>query len=433
MSHCQRLVPWVSQHEFDQVLAWLYADPNDRAQRLQGVQRVKAWITRGKVPLSVEATARLVEAQLRDQSAQTGQFTRDERRHLYAATFIRFFNLLVDTRQTGRYAQAVSKLAAQLGMPPWFADIRHAATHGDMPSLAILRTVCQDALDWLYTHYWDQQQTADLSAERHDTHVLLSQCRQRRHDFVQQHPPSHASGNPKSHTTSAHPALVKNDVEMCTTVLIQSINPDALAELLIPALLDVGHLVPTAKRQRATYPDLTLDQTLYHTWWPVVCHFAAMWPSFTEALVQGIVEIIVVDPEALPSNHPAQSNSYRLTLTAWLKLILEAYFDRSTPQFTLLPFASVMEACLRKPGLFTRAILQAIAQAQPMLAPQLEPFINIMGKVLYSELQLTDKLTAEAFTEDALHQEAELFMQRYQEIKHQDSRSEPEPRDPIKY
>ncbi|KAJ1963610.1 hypothetical protein H4R35_007230, partial [Dimargaris xerosporica] len=56
-----------------------------------------------------------------------------------------------------------------------------------------------------------------------------------------------------------------------------------------------------------------------------------------------------------------------------------------------------------------------------------------MGKVLYSELQLTDKLTAEAFTEDALQQEAELFMQRYQEIKQQDSRLESEPQEPIKY
>ncbi|KAJ1963609.1 rRNA-processing protein las1 [Dimargaris xerosporica] len=351
MSCPQRLVPWVSQHEFDQVLAWLYADATDRAQRLQGVQRVKAWLTRGKVPLSVEATARLVEAQLRDQAAETGQVTRDERRHLYAATFIRFFNLLVDTRQTGRYAQAVSKLAAQLDMPPWFADIRHAATHGDMPSLTILRTVCQEALDWLYTHYWDQQQTADLSVERHDTYVLLSQCRKRRHEFVKQHPPSPTSLDPKSRTTSAHPALVQRDVEMTTAVLIQSINPDALTELLIPALLDAGHLVPTAKRQRAAYPDLTLDQTHYHIWWPVLCHFAAVWPNFTEALVQDILEIIVIDTEALPSDHPAQSNSYRLTLTAWLKVLLEAYFDHSTPQFASFPFASVMEACLRKPGL----------------------------------------------------------------------------------
>jgi len=44
--------------------------------------------------------------------------------------------------------------AQQIGLPAVFVDIRHEATHGDMPSLTSLRSAGQRAMQWLWDDYW---------------------------------------------------------------------------------------------------------------------------------------------------------------------------------------------------------------------------------------------------------------------------------------
>lgn len=66
----------------------------------------------------------------------------------------RLVNGLVDPLQQGMHAQSIAKIALQLDLPVWFVELRHAATHQDLPSLASLRQACEKALDWLYQRYW---------------------------------------------------------------------------------------------------------------------------------------------------------------------------------------------------------------------------------------------------------------------------------------
>ena len=35
-----------------------------------------------------------------------------------------------------------------------FVDLRHEATHGEMPTLSVLRDANAKALGWLWEHYW---------------------------------------------------------------------------------------------------------------------------------------------------------------------------------------------------------------------------------------------------------------------------------------
>lgn len=51
----------------------------------------------------------------------------------------RFVNSLVDPLQTAYFARSISSLAAQLGLPLWFVELRHQATHEDLPGLPVLR------------------------------------------------------------------------------------------------------------------------------------------------------------------------------------------------------------------------------------------------------------------------------------------------------
>lgn len=45
----------------------------------------------------------------------------------------------MDPLQTTYYARSMAILAAQLGLPLWFVEVRHAATHEDLPTLQVLQ------------------------------------------------------------------------------------------------------------------------------------------------------------------------------------------------------------------------------------------------------------------------------------------------------
>lgn len=51
--------------------------------------------------------------------------------------------------------------AQQIGLPALFVDLRHEATHGDMPSLTSLRNATQRAMQWLWDDYWEKLEGGD--------------------------------------------------------------------------------------------------------------------------------------------------------------------------------------------------------------------------------------------------------------------------------
>jgi ribosomal biogenesis protein LAS1 len=57
-------------------------------------------------------------------------------------------------------------------------DVRHEATHTELPSLALLRLAAGRALDWLRAGYWQRQ--ADHVASEHARVRQLLQVRQQR-------------------------------------------------------------------------------------------------------------------------------------------------------------------------------------------------------------------------------------------------------------
>ena len=62
----------------------------------------------------------------------------------YSAAVIRLVNGLVDPLQVGMYARSIHSIAQQLGLPAWLVELRHAATHEDLPSLELLRDAARE-------------------------------------------------------------------------------------------------------------------------------------------------------------------------------------------------------------------------------------------------------------------------------------------------
>ncbi|KAK4696030.1 ribosomal biogenesis protein LAS1, partial [Lecanoromycetidae sp. Uapishka_2] len=73
---------------------------------------------------------------------------------------------LLDSQQDSKFKVSMYAKAQQIGLPAVFVDIRHEATHGDMPSLASLRSAAQRAMQWLWDDYWKGLPEVTTRAQR---------------------------------------------------------------------------------------------------------------------------------------------------------------------------------------------------------------------------------------------------------------------------
>lgn len=145
--------------------------PKDRREALSVVQ---LWLNRSACPFAVETTAALAQSLLLDQhmqqvaasaSATEAMFAMEQMgggvelgvRVNYSMALIRFVNSIVDSYQTGGFAQSIAVIAQRIGLPLWFVELRHAATHEELPSLDVCREATRHALQWLDDNFWIPQ------------------------------------------------------------------------------------------------------------------------------------------------------------------------------------------------------------------------------------------------------------------------------------
>lgn len=123
----------------------------------------------------------------------------------YAMTIVRLVNGISDSSQKGRVASSVANLASEAGtlsfsfavgrkpttiarlssdalklqcvagLPRLLVDIRHEATHNELPSLSVLRLAATRALEWLQEHYWARQ-AHSLHSNQQRVSTLLKVC-----------------------------------------------------------------------------------------------------------------------------------------------------------------------------------------------------------------------------------------------------------------
>ena len=90
------------------------------------------------LPHALESLLSILVAVQQD-NASDGSSLSLSLRQSYATALIRLVNGLVDPLQSGTYARSILSIAAQIGLPAWLVELRHAATHEDLPSLELLR------------------------------------------------------------------------------------------------------------------------------------------------------------------------------------------------------------------------------------------------------------------------------------------------------
>ncbi|KAM0335801.1 hypothetical protein ACHAQA_000851 [Verticillium albo-atrum] len=118
------------------------------------VARVSLWMQRGGCPHLVESTALLAAAILSDAEGGGSSAGTYAARAAYAAAFSRFVTGLLDGHQDKQRKLSMYSVAKTIGLPATFVELRHQATHEQLPSLAKLRAAARKALGWIWEYYW---------------------------------------------------------------------------------------------------------------------------------------------------------------------------------------------------------------------------------------------------------------------------------------
>lgn len=95
-------------------------------------------------------------------------------RPVAAALTRRMVNGIADSQQKGRVALSVNALAESAGLSRLLVDIRHEATHNELPSLSTLQLAARQALDWLVQQYWWVAAAAGAALLLSDDQCLLT-------------------------------------------------------------------------------------------------------------------------------------------------------------------------------------------------------------------------------------------------------------------
>ncbi|KAG0046067.1 rRNA-processing protein las1 [Gryganskiella cystojenkinii] len=351
-----KLVPWHSPAEFIQVHEWFYSEPNEdgtpdiRAQEC-ALRRVKAWEARGKLPHAIDSTASFVQVVSRD---WTGMLTDQELRLMYSMVFIRFVNGFVDAFQSKNSAKSIAYLAvAKVGMPVWFVELRHTATHDYLPSLTILRSATNQALAWLNEEYWlkqlvsirlDEKPSPEMLAKMaEDTRRLIETFRNTREQQIEENTLWQSKQDFKTVDR-----LVRDLIKSCQ-------SGDRLFAAMIPILLEPGMLIPKSKKSRASSRDLSLrnlGRIVDLCWLPFMNHLHKVIGrntildeegeeveiSFWSSLLNGMLGKLFEANEAAKAvaefratdeqKEAAKTGSYLITILAWIKYLIKLHYDQ---------------------------------------------------------------------------------------------------------
>ena len=139
--------------------------PDEHTQLRLALRRVAVWrgrSARGRLSHAVDITDGLAGLLLNDaeRSMCHNNFTGNnpyQLRNSYSALLLRSVNGLADTyrHQKKSTLLSVSHCCALAGLPLWIVDIRHDASHNDLPSLGLCRIGAIESLRFWKTRYWD--------------------------------------------------------------------------------------------------------------------------------------------------------------------------------------------------------------------------------------------------------------------------------------
>ncbi|KAH8148340.1 uncharacterized protein LAJ45_07441 [Morchella importuna] len=311
MSRNRRIVAWRTPADLLEVKAAFYPVSNGEDLRPMALAKVRAWISRTRIPHAIEATALLTEATLHDTSSHSALNSR----LAYSTAICRFVNGLIDPAQQAQFALPMHILARNLNLPASFVEIRHAATHDMLPGLPVLRAVAARALAWLWDNYWVSvgvKWTSEVTGSGEEAvlqskaRMALKRWRQLRRDDPRK-PLKRFDKTPEGRETYK---IIKECAAIC--------RGEEGKEALIEAFLEEKGLIPAGKKKAP------LMNGAFHLWLPLLDSLDASVSGFSNMLLSAMLDIFntnrplftLLDGTNPDDTHPPE---FMEAVLAWLK------------------------------------------------------------------------------------------------------------------
>lgn len=336
-------VSWTCWAEWSAVRHALYH--TDPLHRTWALTQLNVWRGRGQLPHAVEATGQLVE--LMANTNQSDGCSATQLTLMASMAILRFVNGLVDPAQTRGHAQSVSSLAEQMKLPRMFVDIRHDATHNQLPSLPLLLLAANQALSWLETNYWKVQERAIDGAPR-----LLRRRLKRYKRLLRR------SGSASAIDTGSLARLLRK-IAMATNYQVR--------ELLVPTLLEHKFLLKTPlKDVEPTSGRVThVFNKLRTLWSPALTYLVAHFPRLPTSLIIGIVDAL---SEGAGDSLTSQSRWRLMLLSCWMHYIADTYIISSLPALSSSITSAAAPAAAAAP-MVRSTLAMKLAGIAPPVAP----------------------------------------------------------------
>lgn len=293
-SHAQKLVPWLSWDEWELVRTSLFSNSPDSIAF--ALDRIAAWRSRGCLPVTVEVTASIIKIQLKDPILRpdlSNDVSEDEEilAMLYSMAVMRLVNGLIEKTRR-RTEVSISEAAAHINMPRMLIDIRHEASHRELPSLRLLRQASIEALNWLKFYYWDPQKMAipfqggengsvreEISSKLHQLALGLKKKQSLKLDFSDIKEKRY-----RKQITRTLKSLVN----------LYAFFSSEVISILLEFLLEVPNPLNMVEFPDKFQDTLSLDiaQTAFDKWKPVIIKFSKKEPELLLRLLNAVVDMI---------------------------------------------------------------------------------------------------------------------------------------------
>ncbi|KAL7411004.1 Las1-like-domain-containing protein [Mrakia frigida] len=380
-----RKVPWKNRDELAQVSSWIFNDSNDFEARKRAVKRLKTWLYAhpSSHPVALSATLNLLSSLLLE--ASSSPTDPHATRLSLSLSLVRFVNSLVDPLQTGQFARPIAMIAAELGIPGWLVELRHAGTHEGLPSVEVLREGAEEALNYLHLAFFlptlNPQSTSSLlhpqtsdptSSSSFQGHLSLLPPLLKSYKLL-------SKSLTKDHSLpSLSLRAVKKDLSgwLDTAERATGSTGDgvrAFVGVLVGGDEELGVLVPVSKKKRSIFTASSPHPPppLLSLYSPILKSLSKAHPSLPSTLANTILSVIVSqDSEITP-----QSDSAAETLSSWLvwvfdELLVEGGEERE----------ELISKAIKGVWDNTRAVqlLQVVASRHPAFEARLRPVLSVV-------------------------------------------------------
>ncbi|KAJ7630589.1 Las1-like-domain-containing protein [Roridomyces roridus] len=325
-----RKVPWTSIAELDQLCSWIYTDEHDEDAKIRAINRLSAWKAITPLPHSLESILALLSALVQD-AAPSQPSSHLSLRHSYAAAIIRLVNGLVDPLQLGAYARSIASIANQLGLPPWLVELRHAATHEDLPSLELLRQAARESMTWLLHNYFIPTLNPSIAAPQQAAPLRPLAPILKQYKFLQKviardvsvrlQYKQEVKGILRGVERWIAEATIAANVaagELAWDIGDESVKERWALEKLCDSLMEKGVLVPLSKKKRVFPADsFSPPKFSVDLWSPLLADIHALHPDFPSVLSNAIVSCLLAEASQLEVVSIAVDTTYDSCLARW--------------------------------------------------------------------------------------------------------------------